>query len=115
MGNPDYRPNLIYEYKGCKPPANGWAVSLERMKQMDAEGRLEFPKKPDGRLMRRQFLDEYKGQLLQNLWADISMVNSQAEERLDYATQNQKHFWIELSILQVILEQLSPTFSVAAV
>ena len=57
------------------------------MKQMDAEGRLEFPKKPDGRLMRRQFLDEYKGQLLQNLWADISMVNSQAEERLDYATQ----------------------------
>ena len=87
LGNPDYRPNLIYEYKGCKPPANCWAVSLERMKQMDAEGRLEFPKKPDGRLMRRQFLDEYKGQLLQNLWADISMVNSQAEERLDYATQ----------------------------
>ena len=87
LGNPDYRPNLIYEYKGCKPPANGWAVSLERMKQMDAEGRLEFPKKPGGRLMRRQFLDEYKGQLLQNLWADISMVNSQAEERLDYATQ----------------------------
>lgn len=37
--------------------------------------------------MRRQFLDEYKGQLLQNLWTDISMVNSQAEERLDYATQ----------------------------
>lgn len=87
LGNPDYRPNLIYEYKGCKPPANGWAVSLERMKQMDSEGRLEFPKKPGGRLMRRQFLDEYKGQLLQNLWTDISMVNSQAEERLDYATQ----------------------------
>lgn len=37
--------------------------------------------------MRRQFLDEYKGQLLQNLWTDIHMVNSQAEERLDYATQ----------------------------
>lgn len=87
LGNPDYRPNLIYEYKGCKPPANGWAVSLDRMKQMDAEGRLEFPKKPGGRLMRRQFLDEYKGQLLQNLWTDIYMVNSQAEERLDYATQ----------------------------
>lgn len=87
LGNPDYRPNLIYDYKGCKPPANGWAVSLERMKQMDAEGRLEFPKKPGGRLMRRQFLDEYKGQLLQNLWTDIYMVNSQAEERIDYATQ----------------------------
>ena len=87
LGNPAYRPTLVYEYKGCPPPANGWAVSLEKMKQMDAEGRLEFPKKEGGRLMRRQFLDEYKGQLLQNLWVDISMVNSQAIERQDYATQ----------------------------
>ncbi len=87
MGNPDYRPNLIYEYKGCKPPANGWAVSKERMIQMDMEGRLEFPKKKDGRLMRRQFFDEYKGQLIQNLWLDIAIVNSQAKERLDYPTQ----------------------------
>ena len=87
LGNPDYRPTLIYEYKGCKPPANGWAVSLETMKRMDAEGRLEFPKKEGGRLMRRQFLDEYKGQLIQNLWLDIPIVNSQAEERKDYSTQ----------------------------
>jgi len=87
LGNPEYRPNLIYEYKGCKPPANGWAVSLERMKKMDEEDRLEFPKKIDGRLMRRQFLDEYKGQLVQNLWLDIPIVNSQAKERLDYPTQ----------------------------
>lgn len=87
LGNPDYRPNLIYEYKGCKPPANGWAVSLEKMRQMDSEGRLEFPKKTDGRLMRRQFFDEYKGQLIQNLWLDIPIVNSQAKERLDYPTQ----------------------------
>ena len=87
LGNPDYRPTLIYEYKGCKPPANGWAVSLETMKKMDEEGRLEFPKKAGGRLMRRQFLDEYRGQLIQNLWLDIPIVNSQAEERKDYATQ----------------------------
>ncbi|MDT7807438.1 MAG: hypothetical protein QOJ70_1251 [Acidobacteriota bacterium] len=87
LGNPEYRPNLIYEYKGYPPPANGWAVSLERMKQMDAEGRLEFPKDKGGRMMRRQFLDEYKGQLVQNLWLDIPIVNSQAKERLDYPTQ----------------------------
>ena len=87
LGNPDYRPTLIYEYKGCQPPANGWAVSLETMKRMDEEGRLEFPKKQGGRLMRRQFFDEYKGQLIQNLWLDIPIVNSQAEERKDYATQ----------------------------
>jgi adenine-specific DNA-methyltransferase len=87
LGNPDYRPNLIYEYKGYKPPANGWAVSLEKMGQMDKEGRLEFPKKKDGRIMRRQFLDEYQGQIVQNLWLDIPIVNSQAKERLDYPTQ----------------------------
>ena len=87
LGNPLYRPTLIYDYKGCKPPANGWAVSLKKMKQMDEEGRLEFPKKEGGRLMRRQFLDEYDGQLVQNLWLDIFIVNSQAKERVDYATQ----------------------------
>ena len=87
LGNPDYRPTLMYEYKGCKPPANGWAVSLDTMKKMDAEGRLEFPKKAGGRLMRRQFFDEYKGQLIQNLWLDIPIVNSQADERKEYATQ----------------------------
>ena len=87
LGNPLYRPTLIYDYKGCEPPANGWAVSFKKMKQMDEEGRLEFPKKKGGRLMRRQFLDEYKGQLVQNLWLDIFIVNSQAHERVDYATQ----------------------------
>ena len=87
LGNPLYRPTLIYDYKGCKPPANGWAVSLPKMKKMDEEDRLEFPKKEGGRLMRRQYLDEYEGQLVQNLWLDIFIVNSQAEERMDYATQ----------------------------
>lgn len=87
LGNPLYRPTLIYNYKDCSPPANGWAVSLKKMEQMDREGRLEFPKKPGGRLMRRQYLDEYEGQLVQNLWLDIFIVNSQAKERVDYATQ----------------------------
>jgi adenine specific DNA methylase Mod len=27
LTNPGYRPNLIYEYKGYKPPKNGWAIS----------------------------------------------------------------------------------------
>ena len=87
LGNPSYRPNLIYDYKGCKPPPNGWAVSLETMKKMDDEGRLEFPKKPGGRLMRRQFLDEWKGKPIQSLWDDIPPINSQAVERIGFDTQ----------------------------
>ena len=57
LANPALRPNLIYEYKGYKPPKNGWAISLAKMEQWDAEGRLHFPKSPDGRIQRRRFLD----------------------------------------------------------
>lgn len=87
LGNPAPRPTLRYEYKGCKPPPNGWAVSLETMERMDAEGRLEFPAKPGGRLMRRQFLDEWKGKPIQSLWGDIPPINSQAVERIGFDTQ----------------------------
>ena len=87
LRSPHPRPNLTYDYKGFKPHPNGWAVSLERMKQMDLEGRLEFPKKPDGRIQARRFLDEVGGQPVSNLWNDISPINSQAAERLGYPTQ----------------------------
>jgi adenine-specific DNA-methyltransferase len=101
LGNPSYRPNLIYDYKGHKPPKNGWAVSLETMKRMDDEGRLEFPKKPGGRLMRRQFLDEWKGKPIQSLWADLPPINSQASERLGYDNQKPER------LIQRLLEMFS--------
>ena len=44
LANPGYRPNLIYEYKGYKPPKNGWAISREKMEQWDKEGRFIFRK-----------------------------------------------------------------------
>jgi site-specific DNA-methyltransferase (adenine-specific) len=87
LANPAPRPNLMYEYKGYKPPKNGWAISLEKMKQWDAEGRLEFPKKADGRIQRRRFLDELKGKPIQSLWDDVEMLSSQSAERLGYPTQ----------------------------
>jgi len=87
LANPAYRPNLIYEYKGYKPPRNGWAISLEKMKQWDAEGRLYFPKSKDGRIQRKRFLDELKGLPLGDLWDDVLPVASQAGERLGYPTQ----------------------------
>ena len=85
--NPGYRPTLRYSYKGYPPPPNGWAISLERMEQFDAEGRLEFPKTKEGRIQRRQFLDEWEGYPVQNLWTDIYQINPVADERLDFPTQ----------------------------
>ena len=87
LANPAPRPNLMYEYKGFKPPANGWAISLEKMTQWDKEGRLYFPKNKNGRIQRKRFLDELQGKPVQNLWDDILPVGSQAVERLGYPTQ----------------------------
>jgi site-specific DNA-methyltransferase (adenine-specific) len=87
LTNPAYRPNLIYEYKGYKPPTNGWAISREKMEQWDKEGRLYFPKNKNSRIRRKRFVDELKGMPIQNLWIDIPEINSQAQERLGYPTQ----------------------------
>jgi len=87
LRNPGVRPNLTYDYKGFKPHPNGWAISLERMKELDAGGRLEFPKKPDGRIQLRRYLDEMPGVPVSNMWTDIRPINSMAQERLGYPTQ----------------------------
>ena len=87
LTSPNPRPNLKYVYKGFQPPENGWAVSLERMEVMDREGRLDFPKKPDGRIQRRRFVEELEGQPVQNLWDDVYPVNPMALEGLGYPTQ----------------------------
>jgi site-specific DNA-methyltransferase (adenine-specific) len=78
---------LIYEYKGYKPPKYGWAISKEKMEEWDKQGRLEFPKNPEGRIRRKRFLDELKGKPVQNLWDDIEMISAQSAERLGYPTQ----------------------------
>jgi len=87
LSNPANRPTLKYEYKGYAPPEKGWAVSRKRMEEMDREGRLYFPNDKTKRLMRKQFLDEWKGKPVQNLWDDVFPVNSQAKEKVDYPTQ----------------------------
>lgn len=87
LRNPGVRPNLRYEYKGYKPHPNGWAISREKMEELDARGRLYFPKDTNGRIRLKRYLDESPGQIAQNLWIDIAPINSQAHEALGYATQ----------------------------
>jgi len=57
------------------------------MERWDVEGRLYFPKNKNGRIQRKRFLDENKGEVVQNLWDDISIAGPQSNERLDYPTQ----------------------------
>ena len=87
LNAPKPRPTLRYEFMGYQPPANGWSVSKEVMQKYYEERKLIFPKKKDGRLRRKQYLDEWKGYAVNSLWTDISVIASQAKERLDYPTQ----------------------------
>ncbi len=87
LRSPNPRPNLTYEYKGYKPHPNGWSISPEKMAEYDRAGRLYFPSSPDGRIRMKIYLDESDGLSIQNLWSDISPINSQAQERAGYPTQ----------------------------
>ncbi|MBD2394059.1 restriction endonuclease [Cyanobacterium aponinum FACHB-4101] len=74
-----------YEYKGVK---NYWRCPLETMRQLDAENRLYFTSK--GGIRIKRYLDENKGQLIQQVFDDIPPISSQAKERLGYPTQKPK-------------------------
>jgi len=87
LRSPQPRPNLTYDYKGYKPHPNGWAISIEKMREYDAAGRLQFPKTPDGRIQFKRYLDERKGMPIGSVWVDIPPINSMAQERLGYPTQ----------------------------
>lgn len=71
-----------YEYKGCR---SLWRMPLETMERLDREGRLHITR--NGGIRSKVYLDELPGMPAQALWADVKPVNSQANEKADYATQ----------------------------
>lgn len=87
MRSPSPRPNLMYDYKGYKMPPNGWAVPLETMKRLDSEGRLHFPDSKEKQIYKKIYLDEYPGQQINDLWADISTLKGKNAEIVGYPTQ----------------------------
>jgi len=102
LRSPSLRPNLMYDYKGYKMPPNGWAIPLDTMRQWDAEGRLYFPDSKDKQIYKKIFLDEYKGQQLNDLWADISTLKGNNAEITGYPTQKPEE------LLERVLALASP-------
>lgn len=82
-----FRPNLKYVFMGINPPENGWLYKKSRMQELHDNNELVIPDDPNSRIYRKIYADKYKGQLIQNIWLDIPIVNPMAKERLDYATQ----------------------------
>ena len=92
LRSPSVRPNLTYDYLASdgrlyQPHSNGWAVSIEVMKQLDAENRLFFPAKEGGRLRRKIYLDESPGVPAGDVWSDLPPIHASSAERLGYPTQ----------------------------
>lgn len=87
MTSPNPRPNLMYPYKGFPYPTNGWRYSQETMAELDQKGLLLFPSNPDGRIMRKRYLDEQKGVTIGDIWTDIDQLRASTSERLGYPTQ----------------------------
>ena len=87
LTSPSPRPNLVYDYKGYPSPTKGWRVNLVRMEQLDAEGRLHFPAKVNGRIMKKVYLHELEGQPMTDIWTDIPPLSAHDAERLGYPTQ----------------------------
>lgn len=76
-------------WRGFDVTAKGrhWAYPPSELDRMDAEGRIYWPKKQGGWPRERVWLDETSGVQLQDVWDDISPINSQAQERLGFPTQ----------------------------
>lgn len=75
---------MSYEWHGRHPyKGRYWAYSREKMDQMHAEGRIYFPKKPDGVPSYKRYLDEMPGVPLQDLWTDLDPIGASAAERLE--------------------------------
>lgn len=76
-GNPSYEVMGVIRY---------WRYSQDKMADLIKAGRI-IQTRPGGVPQYKRYLDEMAGVPLQNVWDDISPLNSQAQERLGYPTQ----------------------------
>ena len=73
-----------YTYKGYTPE-RGWLVSQGILESMDTENRLYWSK--TGKPYRKYFMDEYPGQLVDNIWTDLRNLMGNNKEKTGYPTQ----------------------------
>lgn len=57
------------------------------MQQLEDVGRIWYPNSKAKRPRLKRYLDEQPGPVIENVWTDISPINSRAAERLGYPMQ----------------------------
>lgn len=76
-------------WRGFDPAAKGmhWAFKVERLDQLDSEGRIYWPGGGSGWPQYKRYRDELKGKAVSDIWDDINRINPVGKERLGYPTQ----------------------------
>jgi adenine specific DNA methylase Mod len=92
-----------YEWKGV---TKLWRCPPDSMQKLEDENRIYYTRTGVARYKR--YLDEMPGSPLSDLWTDISRINSQASERVDYATQKPQ------ALLERIIKSSSNENSIVA-
>ena len=79
-------PARVFKGKSIEPPAGRhWGYDQAGIDDLMARGRIAFTKSGTPRL--KTPLNELKGVAVHDVWTDVSVLNSAAEERVDYPTQ----------------------------
>lgn len=74
--------NPVYEWKGH---TRAWRYNIEKMKELDREGKLYYS--GTGYARQKLFLDENEGSPAQDIWDDIKSLSGAHSERLGFQTQ----------------------------
>lgn len=86
----EYIKRFIYDDNDGRGPYfwdNIGTYSQERLKKLEDEGRIRYPENPKAKPRVKNYLWEGKGVIIDNIWNDISPINSQAIEDTLYPTQ----------------------------
>ena len=73
-----------YEFHGHR---RTWRFSEDRMRELEADGRIHLPRRDGGMPRRKVYLSESRGIPLPNYWDDVSALTGSYEERIGFPTQ----------------------------
>lgn len=90
-------------WRGINVRAKGlhWKYTIERLEELDCEGRIIWPTKTDGVPRYKRYLDEMPGVAIQSIITDIPPLSAQSTEKLGYPTQK------PLTLLERIIQASS--------
>ena len=76
-------------WRGIDPNTRGnhWKYTVERLDELDKEGRIYWPEKEGGVPRYKRYLDEMQGVAIQSIITDIHPLSAQSAEKLGYPTQ----------------------------